>query len=252
MVEQRTENPRVVGSIPTLATEGTPHRKQTSILGSIPNSSSRTSVRSWGKAQWWAAKSFAFKLGCSLMRVKPQWRGVWLPTRKLDGFDPHYPLKMVCFGLYLLHYMMRYTRDVLESVVALSTSYSDVLRRLGVSNLSGSVWSNVKRRITAYSLDVSHFVGNKQKLPGSKRDPSEVLCLLPDGSIRAKSYQLRRALIELGRPDTCASCGMPPTWQDGNWLNCSADNLQFLCPNCHRQKSKVQKPTCSDCGKTLV
>ena len=57
---------------------------------------------------------------------------------------------------------------------------------------------------------------------------------------------LKRALVEIGRPYACEACsndgswlGLPLTLEvdhiDGDFLNNLAENLRFLCPNCHRQ-----------------
>ena len=56
---------------------------------------------------------------------------------------------------------------------------------------------------------------------------------------------LTRALIESGRLYVCSMCGNDGTWLgvaltldvdhiDGDFHNNEADNLRFLCPNCHR------------------
>ena len=52
--------------------------------------------------------------------------------------------------------------------------------------------------------------------------------------------------MEIGRPHECESCGNDGRWMglpltldvdhlDGDFLNNLAENLRFLCPNCHRQ-----------------
>ena len=38
----------------------------------------------------------AFFGSVSALRVRPQWRGTWLPTRKTGGFDPRHPLSRAC------------------------------------------------------------------------------------------------------------------------------------------------------------
>lgn len=51
----------------------------------------------------------------------------------------------------------RWTKDVLEPVVAASSSVYEVLRRLGLE-LVGGHHTNISRRIKAYGIDTSHFV----------------------------------------------------------------------------------------------
>lgn len=61
-----------------------------------------------------------------------------------------------------------------------------------------------------------------------------------------KRFDLKRALIILGREYKCESCGIGPSWNgkdltlqvdhiDGNNKRHDPDNLRFLCPNCHTQ-----------------
>jgi predicted RNA-binding Zn-ribbon protein involved in translation (DUF1610 family) len=57
---------------------------------------------------------------------------------------------------------------------------------------------------------------------------------------------LRRALVAQGRSFRCEACGIEGTWNgrrlnlhvdhiNGQFWDCRADNLRFLCPNCHSQ-----------------
>lgn len=134
-----------------------------------------------------------------------------------------------------------YTREVLQQAVEHSTSVAGVLRYLGL-NQAGGTHAHISRTLKQMAIDTSHFV---RQPPGrrswNRRRPEEILVVLPRGSRRAKPPQLRRALIELGRAYGCAA-----TWRgkalvlhvdhiDGDYHNNVADNLRFLCPNCHSQ-----------------
>lgn len=77
--------------------------------------------------------------------------------------------------------------------------------------------------------------------------------MLAPGSYRAKTVQLRRALIERGVPEVCSECGQGTSWNgkflqleidhiDGDWLNCTQENLRFLDSNCHTQQSTSNRP----------
>ena len=110
---------------------------------------------------------------------------------------------------------------------------------------AGGTHAHVSRRIREYGLDTSHFVRSR----GGVRKPLDVEAILtpiPFGSPRRKPEQLRRALLHLGVAPQCQLCGVGRIWRgtaltlhvdhiDGDFHNNRADNLRFLCPNCHSQ-----------------
>lgn len=138
-------------------------------------------------------------------------------------------------------------KERLVEAVAQSTSYTGVLRHLGVYYRSGSLWSRLKRQILENGLDTSHFKATtKGRSSSGKLLPEEVFQYLT-GNHRAPVFRLRRALLEVGVPYRCGTCGQEPEWKgrsltlevdhiDGNWRNCLRENLRFLCPNCHSQE----------------
>lgn len=148
---------------------------------------------------------------------------------------------------------MKYTREVLEPIVAESRSVADVLRKLGI-RIAGGSHTNVKQRIKLYGLDTSHFLGHRANSGtchrgGAKRKkPSEILILKPEDSAHTGSQILKRALLEIGRPHECELCGLNPVWRDKplqlqidhkngkRWDN-RRGNVRILCPNCHSQTS---------------
>jgi len=140
----------------------------------------------------------------------------------------------------------KYTERMLRSAVADSTSVAGVLRSLGL-NQAGGTHAHISRTIKSMGIDTTHFVRH-QNGGGlwRRRSPKEILVRLPLGSRRAKPPMLRRALVEIGRPYVCVLCGNTGSWMgrtlrlevdhiDGDYHNNLADNLRFLCPNCHTQ-----------------
>jgi transposase-like protein len=144
----------------------------------------------------------------------------------------------------------KYTRAMLVDAVAASTSMADVLRHLGLA-LNGGTHAHLRRRITQFGIDTSHFLGRAHARGTSsprRRDAAAILVVRPAGARRQAPGVLRRALEELGRPYLCAGCGVGNVWNglpltlqvdhiDGCFANCRAENLRFLCPNCHTQTS---------------
>ncbi len=140
----------------------------------------------------------------------------------------------------------KYTREVLEEAAERSTSVAGVLRYLGL-NQAGGTHAHISRTLKSMGVDTSHFIRNQGGLGRvNRRAPKEILVRLPLGSRRAKPSQLRRALQEIGRLHECALCGCDGSWLgsplvlhvdhiDGDYHNNLADNLRFLCPNCHSQ-----------------
>ena len=54
----------------------------------------------------------------------------------------------------------RYTIEDLKEAVSLSKSYSEVCRRLGISDKGGNL-NTVKKKIIDLGLDMSHFTGSR-------------------------------------------------------------------------------------------
>jgi hypothetical protein len=146
---------------------------------------------------------------------------------------------------------MKYTKEVLESAVRQSVSVAGVLKTLGLKQ-AGGTHSHISRRIKEFGLDTSHFLGQAaNRAPNHKGSKTlhwwEVLVLRTSGQ-RQKCYMLRRSLLEMGREYRCAGngCSLGQRWLDkplvlhinhknGDWLDDRAENLEFLCPNCHSQ-----------------
>jgi len=143
--------------------------------------------------------------------------------------------------------LVRYTDEDIRTAVAGSVSIAGVMRLLGIKPAGGSHF-HISKRIKRLGLDTDHFLGQgSRRGTVQPRKPAEAILVRrpPDGP-RAKPHMLRRALIESGRPVECVGCGIGDRWRgqpltlhvdhiDGDFSNCLAENLRFLCPNCHSQ-----------------
>lgn len=142
---------------------------------------------------------------------------------------------------------MRYTKELLEPLVKQSFCMAEVLRKLNVRE-AGGTHSHVTRRIKDFGIDVSHFLGVKAGCKSNggqgKKHWSAILVKRTYGK-RQEAKRLRRALIESGIRYECKKCTIDK-WHgesltlevnhvNGDWLDDSRENLEFLCPNCHSQ-----------------
>jgi hypothetical protein len=146
---------------------------------------------------------------------------------------------------------MKYTKELLQEVVRECYSVAQVLRKLGLAQ-AGGMHSHLSRRIKAFGIDTSHFLGQAANQgpwhKGSRIIPWQETLVLRLSGQRQKAYRLRRALLEMGREYHCEGkrCSIGNEWlgrrlvlhvnhKNGNWLDDRPDNLEFLCPNCHSQ-----------------
>jgi hypothetical protein len=140
----------------------------------------------------------------------------------------------------------KYTREVLEHLVSTSTTFAQVVRRLGLRP-SGGNHAHIRRIIEEFALSTSHFIGQAynrgRTFVSLRKHWSDILVL---STKRVKAKILRRAMIESGIPYKCALCenigewlgnplGLEVDHLDGNFLDNRPENVRFLCPNCHAQ-----------------
>jgi hypothetical protein len=163
-----------------------------------------------------------------------------------------------------------YTDDMLRDAARVSVSYAAVLRHLGVP-VTGGQHAHLARRIRAAGIDTSHFLGQAHFRGTSRppRSPEQMLVLNAPESGRVDTKALRRALLAVGVPHLCATCGIEPKWRgepltlvidhiNGDFRDNRRENLRFLCPNCHSQtatwcrKNRAPKGSSLDAAARLT
>lgn len=145
----------------------------------------------------------------------------------------------------------KYTKELLEPLVRSSTSFSEVVLKLGFT-VSGGRYCYTKRSIVQLGLDTTHFTGRSSNRGVShkggpeKLTPDQVLVLDRNNRRKEGRDKLKRALLESGVREICSECGLPPVWNqkpivlqidhiNGCPIDNRKENLRFLCPNCHTQ-----------------
>ena len=147
--------------------------------------------------------------------------------------------------------VIKYSKELLESVVKDCLSIADVLRKLNLKQAGGNQ-AHIGRKLKEFAIDTSHFLGQAKNQgtlhkggPG-KLVASQILVFNRNNGKRERPSVLKRALLDSNITERCAICGLGPEWNeqklvlqidhvDGDFLNNCKENLRFLCPNCHSQ-----------------
>jgi predicted RNA-binding Zn-ribbon protein involved in translation (DUF1610 family) len=132
-----------------------------------------------------------------------------------------------------------FTVEELKQLVKESTSFNDLIPKLGYNTRSGSNHNTVKKRLDLYSIDYSHF----NNLNRTIRNENNVF--IKDSTATQK---VLREWYKKGQYTKyiCSICGQEPIWQgkeltlildhiNGNNTDDRLENLRWVCPNCNQQ-----------------
>lgn len=152
--------------------------------------------------------------------------------------------------------MRKYSETQFIEAVHSSTSYRQVLNRLGLKEAGGN-YATVKRLIKKLKLNTSHMTGQTWN-KGVGYQPRLSLEVYLNNTHPIQTYKLKRRLIYEGVFEPkCYRCGLT-SWlgqpiplelehKNGNSQDNTLSNLTLLCPNCHaltstyRGKNKKSK-----------
>jgi len=143
----------------------------------------------------------------------------------------------------------KYTKELLESLVKESISYSQVVKKLGFTKTGGSPHRWIRKLIKRYDIDISHFKGQSwaKGLKGHSHPGIRTLSYKEVFKKNSKvvGTKLRRHYIQKHPEYKCAVCNLEEWLGEKITLHLDhinsvnndnrESNLRWICPNCHQQ-----------------
>jgi hypothetical protein len=138
----------------------------------------------------------------------------------------------------------KYTKELLEPVIALSKSWAEVCRKLNVTPSTGAQ-THLTSRAKSFDISTTHFTGQGWA-KGKSFEKKPIEFYLKRNS-STKSHSLKLRLIAAGIKEArCEICKLVE-WQgekiplelhhiNEDHNDNRLENLAILCPNCHAQQ----------------
>jgi hypothetical protein len=164
----------------------------------------------------------------------------------------------------------RYSKEEAGAAVAVSQSFSEALRRLGMRP-AGSNFRMLRKRLETWGISVGHFDPYAASRARQRRSPIPLEQILVRGSTYRRHLLKERLYTEGLKRRACEICGQGEHWNGRRMslildhVNGVADdnrfeNLRIVCPNCAatldthcgRNKRTLGERECARCGTMFM
>lgn len=145
---------------------------------------------------------------------------------------------------------MKYTTELLTSIIKNSCNWREVCEKLGIKPATGSQ-TYIKNRSIKDNIDFSHF--NKDVWNKGKKFPTkDIEKFLALNGPFIKSHDLKLRLIKCGKKLNCCEICKLTEWMNepivleldhinSNHYDNRIENLQILCSNCHAIETRKRR-----------
>lgn len=138
---------------------------------------------------------------------------------------------------------INFTKEILEKICKNSSSIGEVLEKIKLRKAGGN-YRQIRKYITEYEIDVSHFVDPKENLVGFNNNKIDLVHHLVENSSFSRAALKSRLLKEGYLKNECSICGQDENWKgvkislvldhiNGVWNDNRLENLRMVCPNCN-------------------
>jgi hypothetical protein len=167
--------------------------------------------------------------------------------------------------------LLSYTEGEARAAIAVSKSWAESLRRLGLCG-TGGAWRVLKKYAEIWGISTDHFDPDASRLANLKRRQRPLSEVLVRNSSYPRKNVKRRLLAEGLKEPQCELCSQGEIWRgrpmsmildhiNGVRDDHRLENLRMVCPNCaatldthcgRRNRIERVKRPCRRCSKQFV